>query len=228
MGRLGLLALLAGLAGPVVADIRAHTRPTGPVAPAMGPAPARMSLLTLAHAPVARYPLQTWLRTAARLSEDGQTLATRVCHPLADRLRPGQRVIAYPPERRTLTDQGRVLAAPAEGEPGCHRLRVRLAAPAPERGRIFLLEVIIPRGRRLAVPREALIETGIGTRVYVRDDAGHWHPRAVLPGLEGERYTEIRRGLREGESVVTLGSFFIHAEYQWQQVTNHDAYYCGR
>jgi hypothetical protein len=33
-------------------------------------------------------------------------------------------------------------------------------------------------------------------------------------GLQGELYTEVTSGVREGEQVVTFGSFFIDSEFK--------------
>ncbi len=206
-----LLLLLAAL--PVQAGIRDHTRPGHSGAGEVAIDPLQARIITLSEASVARYPMQRWLRGAARLDGEGRVLEVRLCGPLAAELRPGLRVIAFVPQRKSLPDQGRVMAL-SPPEEGCRRVKIRLAAPSPQAGRIHVVEVVIPQGRRLAVPREAIVETPEGPRVYLRAMGDHFHPRAVHTGLEGERYVEILHGLEAGEQVVTVGSFFIHAQHQ--------------
>jgi hypothetical protein len=46
------------------------------------------------------------------------------------------------------------------------------------------------------------------------DEQGHYKPRQIHRGLQGELYTEVLHGLNPGEQVVTLGSFFIDADYK--------------
>jgi len=45
-------------------------------------------------------------------------------------------------------------------------------------------------------------------------DADSYAPREIQIGLQGELFTEITGGLKEGEQVVTFGSFFIDADHK--------------
>ncbi len=76
------------------------------------------------------------------------------------------------------------------------------------------MEIIVPLGRRLSVPHEAILEEAGGKIVFVRDGKNRCRPRAVSVGIRGELYSEILAGLREGEEVATLGSFFLEAEHR--------------
>ena len=76
------------------------------------------------------------------------------------------------------------------------------------------MEIIVERDRFLSLPNEAIIEEGDMHIVYVQQDAGHYMPREIHTGLQGELYTQVLHGLTEGEQVVTFGSFFIDAEYK--------------
>jgi multidrug efflux pump subunit AcrA (membrane-fusion protein) len=94
------------------------------------------------------------------------------------------------------------------------RVVVNLSNPAREGSVRYLLEIVTDDGDRLSVPNEALIERG-GTRiVYVQEEAGRYTPREVETGVQGELYTEVRKGLDAGQQVVTFGSFFIDAEHK--------------
>ncbi len=58
----------------------------------------------------------------------------------------------------------------------------------------------------LAVPNEAIGKDREGRPVVKILQNGQWHARAVDIGLRGDRYTEIRLGLNEGQIVQTVPS----------------------
>ncbi len=62
------------------------------------------------------------------------------------------------------------------------------------------------------VPREAVIRGGSSSRVVVDSGNGMFESRRVLVGIESGDRVAIRRGLREGERVVTSAQFLIDSE----------------
>ncbi len=62
------------------------------------------------------------------------------------------------------------------------------------------------------VPREAVIRGGSSSRVVVDSGDGMFESRRVLVGIESGDRVAIRRGLREGERVVTSAQFLIDSE----------------
>lgn len=64
----------------------------------------------------------------------------------------------------------------------------------------------------LAVPRTAVIDTGMKTLVYVAKDDGVFEGREVKLGPGGEELRPVLSGLSEGESVVTQGSFLVDSQ----------------
>ncbi len=64
----------------------------------------------------------------------------------------------------------------------------------------------------LAVPRSAVLDTGMRKMVYVAKGQGVFEGRRVELGPPGEDYYPVLAGLREGESVVTQGSFMIDSQ----------------
>ncbi|HVC16044.1 MAG TPA: efflux RND transporter periplasmic adaptor subunit [Rhodanobacter sp.] len=62
------------------------------------------------------------------------------------------------------------------------------------------------------VPDEALISTGLQSRVILDLGNGRMAPRAVRIGRSADGYTEVLAGLRGGERVVTSGQFLIDSE----------------
>ncbi len=64
----------------------------------------------------------------------------------------------------------------------------------------------------LAVPRTAVIDTGMKTLVYVAKGNGVFEGREVKLGPGSEEFRPVLAGLNEGERVVTQGSFLIDSQ----------------
>jgi Cu(I)/Ag(I) efflux system membrane fusion protein len=67
-------------------------------------------------------------------------------------------------------------------------------------------------GPRLGLPDEAILRTGERAVVFVDAGDGLFEPREVDTGLRLEDKTEITRGLRAGERVLSAANFFVDAE----------------
>lgn len=67
-------------------------------------------------------------------------------------------------------------------------------------------------GERLAVPGEAVMETGTRDIVFVDEGDGVFTPREVEIGLRLPDKVEILAGLEEGERVLATGNFFVDSE----------------
>lgn len=64
----------------------------------------------------------------------------------------------------------------------------------------------------MAIPREALIQTGSSNTVLLAQGDGHFIPKEVSAGREFGEWVEIRQGLAAGDRVVTSGQFLIDSE----------------
>ena len=64
----------------------------------------------------------------------------------------------------------------------------------------------------VAVPTSAIIDSGARQVVLVVKGEGKFEPRPVRLGGQGDGYTEVLSGLKEGEQVVTSANFLIDAE----------------
>lgn len=64
----------------------------------------------------------------------------------------------------------------------------------------------------LAIPQEALIQTGSRNTVLLDDGNGHFTPQAITTGATRDGWTQILSGLEEGQRVVTSGQFLIDSE----------------
>lgn len=101
------------------------------------------------------------------------------------------------------------------GEPVA-RARVRLPESGASLQTNLLAEVAIQGapagGSTLYIPREALIRTGSRNAVVLALEQGRFQPVEVVPGAETDDWVEIRRGVKEGDTVVTSGQFLIDSE----------------
>jgi len=168
--------------------------------------------LTLTVTPVTVRPIQVWVRTAGTVTASGQVLEAAVPAADAPFVKVGQRVRAFPVESRTSMYQARVTAvAPS---PAGARLQITLNGPGRDGARHYVAEIVTERGDFLSVPNEAIIEEGDRRVVYVQRQEGQYEPVTMTAGLQGELYTAVTSGVREGDQVVTFGSFFIDSEFK--------------
>jgi hypothetical protein len=204
-----IIFLIAALGAARAQGVREHTRPTPDRSTAVTESQANELTLTLTEASVR--PIQTWVRTAGVADETGKTVRAFVSPAEGALVRVGQRVRAFPPESRSSMYQARISQVVPQGD----RVLVRatLAAQGRQESQRYILEIVTERGEFLSVPNEAIIETGVKHVVYVQQQ-GRYLPREIQAGVQGELYTQVLKGLKPGEQVVTFGSFFIDAEYK--------------
>ncbi|MFK3710653.1 efflux RND transporter periplasmic adaptor subunit [Leclercia adecarboxylata] len=70
----------------------------------------------------------------------------------------------------------------------------------------------------LAVPEEAVIDTGSSKRLLLASGKGYFQPVNVETGMTAQGWTEIRSGVQEGDEVVTSGQFLIDSEASLRSV----------
>ena len=191
-------------------SVRDHTRLTGDRT--TGVTQAQATELTLTLTDVAVRPIQTWVRTAGVVDGTGRSMTVTLSRADGTHVRIGQRVRAFAPEARSSMSQARTTRVVAQGD----RVVVTVALSGPSRpdSPRYVLEIVTEHGDLLSVPNEAIIETRGRRVVYVQPSPGRFQPREVQTGVQGELYTQIVDGLKPGEQVVTLGSFFIDAEFK--------------
>ena len=95
-------------------------------------------------------------------------------------------------------------------------LKVRLEFPNPGlrlKPEMYGTVVIqVDRGRKLAVPDQAVLDSGIRKIVFVAKGKGLFEPRQVTLGPKVGSYYEVIEGLVEGERIVTSGTFLLDSE----------------
>ena len=80
------------------------------------------------------------------------------------------------------------------------------------------VEIKIDLGRRLTVPDDAVIDTGVRQIVYVDRKDGNFEPREVVLGARTEGFREVIRGLKAGEKVAVSAAFLVDSEAQLRGV----------
>lgn len=73
-------------------------------------------------------------------------------------------------------------------------------------------------GKRLSVPKDAVVRTGTRSIVFVGPEPGSFEPREVELGLELPDRWEITQGLTDGEDVLAAANFFVGAESKLKAV----------
>lgn len=100
--------------------------------------------------------------------------------------------------------------------------KVRFSMPNPDlqlKPQMFTnVEIKVSLGRRLAIPQEAVIDTGIRQVVYVDKGDGYFEPREVVLGISMDDMREVLKGLGKGDKVVTSANFLIDSEAQLKGV----------
>ena len=168
------------------------------------------SELTLTLTDVATRPIQNWIRTSGKLDQSGRVLTTFLRAPESDLVQVGQRFQAYTVNSRTRMHLGRItkITPQAGGAVIEGTLPIQASADIPH----YLMEIVVERGPYLSIPNVSIIEEGADHVVYLQRQPGQYTPQIIKTGLQGELYTQVMEGLKEGDQVVSVGSFFVDAE----------------
>ena len=96
------------------------------------------------------------------------------------------------------------------------RMQVRNPKLTFRPGEYGLVELSGPARTALALPRDAVIDTGTYTYVFVDEGDGRFTPRVVTLGAATDDTIEIAAGLAPGERVVSGATFLIDSESRLQ------------
>ena len=96
------------------------------------------------------------------------------------------------------------------------RTRVTLSNPGGLLKPNMVATVVLqgPQTTALALPPDAVIETGTERIVFVTDGTGHFTPRAISVGRRTADEVEVLSGLKEGDLVAASATFFLDSESQ--------------
>ena len=208
--RVSAVLVVVVIGGEFLNAQRERTRPNPRRSTTVNESQASELTLTLTEAAVR--PLQVWVRTAGAIDAGRRVVTAAVPANNAKRVKAGQRVRAFSPASRSRMYQGTVTRI--DGAPEGATVSVTLMGHTLDASRHYVLEIITEDGEFLTVPNEAIIESGGKQVVYVQEPDGGYTPRDVKVGVQGELYTQVLEGLKPGEQVITIGSFFIDAEHK--------------
>ncbi len=82
------------------------------------------------------------------------------------------------------------------------------------------LEIAIPLGNKLVIPKSAIIDTGKEKVVYVDLGKGRFQLREVETGYKTDNLVEIKKGIKPGELVATSANFLIDSEAQLKGISH--------
>ena len=107
------------------------------------------------------------------------------------------------------------------GETRTSKIRFSLPNPQGElKPQMYTnVELKINLGKRLVIPEDSLIDTGIRKIVYVDKGEGNFEPREVSTGLRADGWVEVLKGLKAGEKVASSATFLIDSEAKLKGIT---------
>jgi RND family efflux transporter MFP subunit len=133
----------------------------------------------------------------------------------------GQEVtVEFPYEQATRTLRGKVTFIYPDVDPMTRRLRVRaeFVNPGLELKPDTFVTLTIRGGERheLAIPAEAVIDTGTTRYAILAHPDGYFEPREIETGAPLGGYYPVVKGLQHGDRVVTSAQFLIDSETNLQ------------
>jgi len=112
--------------------------------------------------------------------------------------------------------QGRIVFISPKLDPKTRAVEVRVEFPNQDsalKPDMFVnFKLNVPLGRQIAVPVDALLDTGTMQYVFVDKGQGYFEPREVKVSARTEEVVAIETGLKVGERVVTAANFILDSE----------------
>ena len=180
-------------------------------------------VLTRSISPGMRFQRGSDLYTVANLSH--VWIVAEVYGQAAQAFRPGAEAVVTMPDTAQ-TFKARVSDVLPEVDPVTRAITVRLEADNPGyklRPEMFVnvaVPITLPSG--ISVPADAIVDSGTSKRVFVQTAGGAFEPRTVETGWEFGDRVQIAKGLREGETVVSAGTFLVDSESKLQMIHASD------
>lgn len=175
--------------------------------------------ITLTLTEVSTQRVEKWIRTAGSADPKTKRVRGRVYGKDAGLIKIGQVTRVFPLVGREPVLQGKVVKVSLEK--GGALLETDVEDKWYGKVKFYIIEIIVNFGRSLTIPNEAIIEEAGRKIVYVAGKNNRYSPREIIIGHRGELFTQVIYKLKEGEQVVTFGSFFIDAEYKLSAKGKH-------
>ena len=105
------------------------------------------------------------------------------------------------------------------------KVRLELDNPHMELKPEMFVDVAVSTGskRGISVPADALLDSGLSKRVFVSKDDGTFESREVQVGERLGDDVQIVKGLQEGETIVSSGTFLVDSEARLQSLPSGSA-----
>ncbi len=118
-------------------------------------------------------------------------------------------------------------------DPVSRTIKVRLEFPNPDTKLLpemyTNIEIDIPLGTQLSVPKSSVLRTGAKDIVFVDKGNGNIEIRKIMIGRAAGGYYEVTGGLSEGERVISRANFLIDSESKvqaavaaWKEESNEE------
>ena len=128
--------------------------------------------------------------------------------------------IEFPYGQSTRKLAGKITFIYPDIDPQTRRARVRIEFANPglelKPETYVTVTIQVAGGHALAVPREAVIDTGIAQYVIVALADGYFEPRPVEVGTPVDAFYPVLKGLADGDRIVTSAQFLIDSETNLQ------------
>jgi Cu(I)/Ag(I) efflux system membrane fusion protein len=131
-------------------------------------------------------------------------------------VRPGQRAavtLSYDPGS---TFTGKVSYSYPYVDEKTRTAKVRLELPNPafklKPDMYVNAEIKIDGGRHLAIPEEAVLDSGMRKVVFVDKGNGHFEPKEVKLGAKMDGFYQVVAGLEEGQKIAASSAFLLDSE----------------
>ncbi len=128
--------------------------------------------------------------------------------------------IEFPYGQSTRKLAGKITFIYPDIDPQTRRARVRIEFANPglelKPETYVTVTIQVAGGHALAVPREAVIDTGVAQYVIVALADGYFEPRPVEVGTPVDAFYPVIKGLADGDRIVTSAQFLIDSETNLQ------------
>jgi Cu(I)/Ag(I) efflux system membrane fusion protein len=132
----------------------------------------------------------------------------------------GARATFHPARASARARQGRIDLVYPSVDPDARTTRVRMQIDNPDNellpGEYGIVELVSAERKMTMVPRDAVVNTGTQTYVFVDEGNGRFSPRTVITGPEERDDIAIEAGIAPGERVVSSATFLIDSESRLQ------------
>ncbi len=128
--------------------------------------------------------------------------------------------IEFPYGQANRSLKGKITFIAPDIDPQTRRVRIRAEFPNPgQRLKPETYVTVVIRaegGRRLAIPREAVIDNGAKRYALVAHPNGYFAPAEIQVGPPSDDFYPLLAGLKEGDTVVSSAQFLIDSETNLQ------------